>query len=76
MNGGMGRWRLREKQGPSAESLSKSVAMNELESRPLVRPALPSGAGKAKASCTIWLLSAKVSYFHGLHQVSPGTERG
>ena len=44
-----------------------SVAMSELESRPLACPTLPSGAGKAKAACVIWLLSAKVSYFYGLH---------
>ena len=53
--------------GLNAESLSKSVAMSELESRPLACPTLPSGAGKAKAACVIWLLSAKVSYFYGLH---------
>lgn len=45
----------------SAESLSKSVAMNELESRPLACPTLPSRTGKAKAADL--LLSAKVSYF-------------
>ena len=53
--------------GLNAESLSKSVAMSELESRPLACPTLPSGAGKAKAACVIWLLSAKVSYFYDLH---------
>lgn len=45
----------------SAESLSKSVAMNELESRPLACPTLPSRTGKARAADL--LLSAKVSYF-------------
>lgn len=45
----------------SAESLSKSVAMNELESRPLACPTLPSRIGKARAADL--LLSAKVSYF-------------
>ena len=53
--------------GLSAESLSKSVAMSELESRPLACSTLPSGAGRAKAACAIWLLSAKVSYFYDLH---------
>ena len=53
--------------GLNAESLSKSVAMSELESRPLACPTLSSGAGKAKAACVIWLLSAKVSYFYDLH---------
>lgn len=34
--------------GLSAESLSKSVAMRELESRPLTCPTLPCRTGKAK----------------------------
>ena len=34
--------------GLSAESLSKSVAMSELESRPLACPTLPLGLGRPK----------------------------
>lgn len=64
-------------EGPQCrESLTKSEAISELESGSLAFPALPSGAGRAKAACAIWLLSAKISHFHDLHQVSPGIERG
>lgn len=46
--GGMSGWSLREKQGPSAESLSKSAALRELDSSSLACPTQPSGLGRPK----------------------------
>lgn len=65
-----------EKQGFSSESLSKSVALRELEPRSPCLSCTTLWDGKAKAACAILLPSGEVSLFYDLHQVSPGAERG
>jgi len=64
MDGEIDGWRLREKQSFSLKSLSRSVALRELESRTLCLSHTTLRAGRAKAACATLLPSAKVSYFH------------